>query len=253
MSRCAFLSGPNLHFQLALYQSSRYRLNVNITPVIGRREVWLIFWDNRYFHKNDNTDWAVFQGNDNIDRTVFKIFQKAFKIENFPKIMVTVMLRKTLILGIAKNTIKTTFVKLKHSFKIHSTFLWAISPKYCSIVGPFIYYPKSTIWLFLQFTPNQAYRFPFFLYIPLAIQHSLTRWYFHSKSDSCKMQVFFPFRVFSMEILICSKRHIIPNFNLFPKTGVVITSIQLREDWLNSWFKMLTIVPKNNSIEEPQN
>ena len=90
--------------------------------------------------------------------------------------------------------------------------------------------------MFLQFIQNPTYRIFLFLHIPLAIHHNFRNWHqiFYNRSSSYKIHIyqFLYFLVYHFHGNInYLKKHIQPNFNLFPKTGVISTTMRVREDW----------------------
>ena len=54
-----------------------------------------------------------------IYRVVFKIFEKAFKIENCAKFIMAVLLRKSLVLGIKRAQTNKTFMASRYKFNAH--------------------------------------------------------------------------------------------------------------------------------------
>ena len=73
-----------------------------------------------------------------------------------------------------------------------------------------------------------------FLHIPLALPRNFRNWYqiFYNRSGSYKIHALpiFIFLVYRLhgDIDYC-KKHIQPNFNFFPKTGVISTSTTVTE------------------------
>ena len=53
----------------------------------------------------------------NIYRAVLKIFEEVLNIKNYPKIIVGVIVRKSLVLEIAKKKTNKTFMASKYTFK----------------------------------------------------------------------------------------------------------------------------------------
>ena len=88
--------------------------------------------------------------------------------------------------------------------------------------------------MFSQFIRNQTYTIFLFLYIPFAIHGNFRNCHqlFYNRSGSYKIRALpiFIFLVYRFHGNIdYLKKHIQPNFIIFPKTVVIFTSITLRE------------------------
>ena len=125
---------------------------------------------------------------------------------------------------------KLSWLQNKTSRQILVSF-GAISLKQCPSFSPFNFIKQKTWFeMFSRFTRNQTYRIFLFLHIPLAIHHNFRNWHqiFYNRSSSYKIHIYqvLYFLVYHFHGNInYLKKHIQPNFNLFPKTGFIFASI----------------------------
>jgi len=87
-----------------------------------------------------------------------------------------------------------------------------------------------------RFIQNQTYIIFLFFRIPLAVHPNFKNWHqlFYNRSDwkTIHALLIIIFLVYHFHGNIDNlKKHIQPNFNLFPKPGVIFTSIRSRESW----------------------
>jgi len=169
---------------------------------------------------------------------VFKIFEKVLKIENCSKFIMEVMLRKSLVLEIKKTQTNKTFMASKQNFKAHFGVFCSNFIKMVFSVQ-FIYIllnKKHGLKCFRDLFEIKHTEFFLFLLILFAIHCNFRIWHqlFYKRFGSNKIRALpsFIFLVYRFHGNIdYLKKHIQPNSNPLPKTGVIFTSIKLREGW----------------------
>lgn len=157
--------------------------------------------------------------------------KKALKIEKCSKCIMELILRKSLVLESKKTQTNKTFMASKRNFKTHFGVFWSNFISYNSVL-PSVHL-ISWFEIFSRFIRNQTCIIFFILiYSPshssclvseIGIRFSVTDLI---RTNSC-----FADFILSSPWKYQKTHHVQANFNLFPKTGVISTSIRVREVW----------------------